>query len=287
MAYRPHVDIDLTDARRLLVGGDVHGHLPRLIASLETVGYDADAGDRLILLGDLLDRGPEVLAIHEWLRANPTVVVLTGNHDEMLMASLGLRPMDKWSNPVNLLRNGGDWLTQFALDEENRDFGTLMVALIQAEDGTQHELIDPRVVAFARDMLDFPVAATVTTPWGRRVALVHADVPRATWAETVEGLMSPSASEAHGTRIACTWERRLFNRMENAMGHGPEALAQLPIGIPDVDHVFLGHSIVAEPTTAANLTWIDTGPYRGGPISVVDVDAWLDRIESSNDKDPA
>lgn len=278
----PHIVLDLSDARRLLVGADVHGHLDRLKEALERVGYDPDAGDRLVLLGDLLDRGPEVLGIHEWLLANPEVITLLGNHDEMLLGSLGLRPMDRWNNPVNLVRNGGDWLLDYAIGfEEDERLGHLVSKLVGHEGDAPPPFIDHRIMDFARRMAASPVAATVTTPWGRRVALVHADVPRATWDETVAALESPNALEAHATRIAVTWERRLFNRMERALGLGPDALAQLDIGIPDVDHVFLGHSIVAEPTTAANITWLDTGPYRGGPITVLDVDAWLDDKETA------
>lgn len=276
----PHIMLDLTAARRLLVAGDIHGHLDRLKAALAAAEYDPAAGDRLILLGDLLDRGPDVLAIYDWLEANPSVIHILGNHDEMLIASLGLSEMNQWNNPVNLLKNGGQWLLNFAPSAKG-DVGTLMAALIgsDAAPADVPNIVDPRIIRFAERLAKSPVAITVTTPWGRKVALVHADVPRETWTETISALESPNEAEAIATRIACTWERRLFNRMEHARRFGPEALAQLDIAIPDVDHVFLGHSIVSEPTTAANLTWLDTGPYKGNGIAVLDVDSWLDRIE--------
>lgn len=277
----PHVTLDMSDARRLIVGGDVHGHLSRLIHALETIGYDADAGDRLVLLGDLLDRGPDVLAIHEWLEANPTVVNLVGNHDEMLLASLGLRPMDRWNNPDNLDHNGGDWLRDFALGfAEDEGSGMLVHRLKRwaRTHGGVPPFIDGRIVEFARRLARSPVAVTAITPGGRRVALVHADVPRPTWSRTVADLESPDPVLAQATRISATWDRTLFDRMAKVANAGPEALARLDIGIGDVDHVFLGHSIVPEPMTAANLTWIDTGPYRGGPITTLDVDAWIDGL---------
>ena len=281
----PHTTLDLTSARRLLVAGDLHGHLDRLKDALEAIGYDAAASDQLVLLGDLLDRGPDVLEVDDWLIANPSVIHILGNHDDMLIASVGLAKMDERNNPHTLLTNGGDWLLDFApgFERTSQGAGDLMAALITAEEeGSLYDrasLIDLRIVEFAKRMSESPVAMTVRTPRGRRVALTHADVPFPTWAETVDALMSDNAREAHQARIGCNWMRTLFNRMMRVRPYGSEALAQLDIGIPDVDHVFLGHSIVDEPVTAANLTWLDTGPHKGGPITVLDVDTWLDQMK--------
>lgn len=276
----PHITLDMRDMRRLIVAGDVHGHLKRLITALKAIDYDASAGDRLVLLGDLLDRGPDVLAVHEWLNDDPTVVNLLGNHDEMLLASLGLRPMDAWNNPDNLDHNGGDWLIDFAIGfAENERNGMLVHRLKRwaRTHGGVPPFIDGRIVEFARRLATSPIAATVLTPGGRRIGLIHADVPRSTWAGTVADLDSTDAKLAQRTRISATWDRTRFDLMVEAAAAGKD-LETLDIGIPDVDHVFLGHSIVPEAMTAANLTWIDTGPYRGGPITALDVDAWMDAL---------
>jgi hypothetical protein len=71
------------------------------------------------------------------------------------------------------------------------------------------------------------------------------------------------------------WERRLFKQTKRAAAFGEDAVRNLDIAIPDVDHVFLGHSIVGAPRTAANLTWIDTGAYHTDVHTVVDADAWV------------
>jgi serine/threonine protein phosphatase 1 len=277
----PHLELDLTGVRRLLIGGDVHGHLARLIDALNRVGYDPAQGDRLILLGDLLDRGPEVLAIHRWLLANPDVIPLVGNHDDMLLGTLGLRPMDRWNNPRNLDYNGGEWLFDYATGmEEGEGRGALTQRLRRwaLHHGGVPPFIDPRIVEFARRMTLSPVAITAMTPGGRRIGLVHADVPTPTWRQLVQALESTDEDVARSARIRATWDRTLFERMEAVMPQGKAALAAMDIGVPDVDHVFMGHSIVPEPMTAGNLTWIDTGPYRGGPITVMDVDAWMDGL---------
>lgn len=280
MTYARHIELDLSRARRVLVGGDIHGHLGLLKDALDRVAYDAAAGDRLILLGDLLDRGPDVLEIREWLDANSDVVPMLGNHCDMLAGSVGVSVMDDYANPLNLLRNGGDWLLRFAPGYEE-DFGGLIRDLIDADtDEERQAMIDPRIVAFARSMAASPVAITVATPGRRTVGLVHGDVPCTSWSEMIEGLddSDPDVSR-HWTRQCC-WSRVRFDRAKRAMVHGtpdPEDFA-----VPDIDHVFMGHSITKEPMTAGNCTWLDTGSYKHGLVTVVDVDTWVANLPAEH-----
>jgi hypothetical protein len=48
--------------------------------------------------------------------------------------------------------------------------------------------------------------------------------------------------------------------------------------IPDIDHVFMGHSITKEPLIMGNCSWIDTGSYKHGLVTIVDVDDWISNI---------
>lgn len=279
--FAPHIQLDLSGFRRVLVAGDIHGHLDRLDRALADRHYDADAGDRLILLGDLIDRGPDTVAVHAWLRANPTVIHLLGNHDEMLLASLGLRPKDNWNNPYNHMKNGGEWIAQFAdgYSDDHDGRKALMVDLIEARTSSDEghtSIFTPDLLAFGRRLAQAPVAITLKTPGGRQIGLIHADLPATTWAGTVAALNSTDESTAHGARITSTWERGLFNRVGRAKRFGLEALEQLDVTVPDIDHIFFGHSIVDQPMTAGNLTWIDTGPAKGYPITVLDIDAFLE-----------
>jgi hypothetical protein len=67
-------------ARRTLVIGDVHGCLEELDALLRTLEYD-QGRDRLVLLGDLLDRGPDGLGVVRRARELCAESVC-GNHEE-------------------------------------------------------------------------------------------------------------------------------------------------------------------------------------------------------------
>jgi serine/threonine protein phosphatase 1 len=80
--------------RRYYVIGDIHGRLDlydALIAAIEADDAMANpAESRIILLGDLVDRGPEsagVLARTRSWQQRRRVRILAGNHEEMFLAS--------------------------------------------------------------------------------------------------------------------------------------------------------------------------------------------------------
>jgi len=51
---------------RTIVIGDVHGCLDELLTLVSRCGYAA--GDRLILVGDLVAKGPDSLGVVAWAR---------------------------------------------------------------------------------------------------------------------------------------------------------------------------------------------------------------------------
>ncbi|MBL6763977.1 MAG: serine/threonine protein phosphatase [Verrucomicrobiae bacterium] len=68
--------------------GDVHGCLDTLIAVLEQARPDAD--DRIVFLGDYVDRGPDSRRLIDWLIAESStrnLVTLRGNHEIMMLES--------------------------------------------------------------------------------------------------------------------------------------------------------------------------------------------------------
>lgn len=89
---------------RLLAIGDIHGCRDQLIALLAKV--KPQASDRLIFLGDYIDRGPhskEVIDLVLALRQRcPHCVFLKGNHEAMFLDYL-VR-----GETLTFLRNGGD-----------------------------------------------------------------------------------------------------------------------------------------------------------------------------------
>mgnify|MGYP000535376160 CR=1 FL=1 len=108
-----------TKKERLFAIGDIHGCLFHLNAILEHLATKANftSHDRLIFLGDYIDRGPDskgvIDRVIEFQKSYPKTIALRGNHEDMFMDYLGLPGMYGDS----FLRNGGrDTLTSFGFD---------------------------------------------------------------------------------------------------------------------------------------------------------------------------
>jgi serine/threonine protein phosphatase 1 len=78
---------------RCYVIGDIHGCLEELQRLLESLPLDAR--DRVVFLGDYIDRGPNANGVIDYLlrlegEREPSFTFLKGNHEDMLLAYLGL-----------------------------------------------------------------------------------------------------------------------------------------------------------------------------------------------------
>lgn len=76
---------------RTLIIGDIHGRYNEMMKALEYMGYKDS--DRLIFLGDYIDRGPDSKKVMDFLvelRKNRDNIFLKGNHEDIfLKLSLG------------------------------------------------------------------------------------------------------------------------------------------------------------------------------------------------------
>lgn len=90
---------------RLLALGDIHGCYTALTTVMEAAGLTAD--DRLVTLGDYVDRGPDSCAVLDWLVERHTrgqlAAALLGNHEMMMLAA-----RENYTQFEDWLRNGGD-----------------------------------------------------------------------------------------------------------------------------------------------------------------------------------
>jgi serine/threonine protein phosphatase 1 len=78
---------------RSFVIGDIHGCLAELTFLIDNLPLEQ--GDRIVFLGDYIDRGPDSKGVVSYLvdlkaRAVYDLVFLKGNHEDMLMSYLGL-----------------------------------------------------------------------------------------------------------------------------------------------------------------------------------------------------
>lgn len=76
-------------AGKIFAIGDIHGSLNKLIALINKIDWRPENGDRLIFLGDYIDRGPngpEVIDfILELQQKSPRIMALCGNHEQMFL----------------------------------------------------------------------------------------------------------------------------------------------------------------------------------------------------------
>jgi serine/threonine protein phosphatase 1 len=83
--------------------GDIHGRVNLLDQLIQDVPWDIK-NDKIVFLGDLIDRGKDspgvVDRVMELLEANPNVVVLRGNHEQMMLDCLEYGELN-WLVPEN------------------------------------------------------------------------------------------------------------------------------------------------------------------------------------------
>jgi len=92
---------------RLLAVGDIHGYADKLEALLNEV--QPTINDKVIFLGDYIDRGPDSRGVIERLirfkEQAPTAIFLLGNHEHMLVEYLD---MQDEASLADFIFNGGD-----------------------------------------------------------------------------------------------------------------------------------------------------------------------------------
>lgn len=224
--------------------GDAHGQGRMLERLLDLVRFDPSR-DRLIALGDLIDHGTDGAALIDRVLRDSAWVSLLGNHEAMMRASAYDHDADRaWR------RNGNDWSRLLSMDE-----------LDHLRDVTK----------------GFPLAIELPLPDGRRVGLLHAEVPiRRSWqslrgvefadsAAIDDGGYTDAGSVLWGRRRVIA-DARMRESPDMAVG---SALVQVHTWqatqlIPGIDLVVSGHTPLRPPLprARANVLWIDTGAYK-------------------------
>lgn len=129
--------------RRVYAVGDIHGRLDLFEALIAAIDQDdataQQAASTVILLGDLVDRGPDsagVIARARAWQAERDVRIITGNHEEMFLESFTnadiLHNFLRWGGRETLQSYGIE--TGEAGDAALEDIQHLMAARVPAED---------------------------------------------------------------------------------------------------------------------------------------------------------
>jgi serine/threonine protein phosphatase 1 len=100
--------------------GDIHGRLNLLDQLLRDIPW-SPARDKIVFLGDLIDRGPEAPGVVSRLidlkAKNPNIVVLRGNHEQMLLDCLYTGDL-QWLVPEN---GGLQTVREYGMDPADLD----------------------------------------------------------------------------------------------------------------------------------------------------------------------
>lgn len=86
----PSLEADLQarlDAgHRIFAVGDIHGHFATFRALVHRLDLSQD--DRIVCLGDMIDRGPDSAGLVEMIRGDERIVCIKGNHEQMALNSI-------------------------------------------------------------------------------------------------------------------------------------------------------------------------------------------------------
>lgn len=239
---------------RDFVVGDIHGHVALLDALLAAIDFEPGV-DRLIALGDLIDRGPDSRVLLERLREEPWFYSVRGNHEAWLQASI-----DDWGMARIWRQNGGNWADRLSM-AELRDLSAI---------------VDGMPLAMTLDLID-----------GRKVGLVHAELREGHGWESLASLSADTeidAGDDFGSTVASAalWGRsRITNwaiactptELECMVPARLARIRRLLMPVEGVDLLMAGHTTLPDGDLAhaGNLLWIDTAAfYDGGCLTLVE-----------------
>lgn len=232
---------------------DIHGQLAMVDALLVAVGFDPKQ-DRLFSVGDLVDRGMKSAEVLERFTGSPGHFAIRGTHEAMMIASDGsLAHFKLWQ------QNGGSWALPLAL---------------------------PRRQALAALAAELPLTMTLELADGRRVGLVHAEVPPGqSWKVASTAVMGDADLwdiDGRSTAASLLWGRRRFMTLV-ALSYNTERTVQTASSrtmnivaaepVPGIDLIICGHSILEsrQPALLGNTLFIDTdGFQKNGRLTMIE-----------------
>ena len=104
--------------------GDVHGYADTLLALLDSLNLSSR--DRVVLLGDLVDRGPRSCEVIRIARENPQIFSVLGNHEEMMLKSFDVDNIETMTaQQTNWFYVGGRATNQSYIDEFTNSQGQI------------------------------------------------------------------------------------------------------------------------------------------------------------------
>lgn len=241
---------------RTFVAGDFHGSFSRLQQFMEFISFDKTK-DRIIAVGDLVDRGPDSMNCLRLIN-EPWFHCVRGNHEQMMFDSTNYAWWSIWQ------RNGGQWAGKF----EDREEAELNVLADKAG--------------------ELPVMLTVNKKDGSNYHVIHAELfmPDSFTDEMLDDLEIFNEVTTHESFDGeyVIWGRGLFGvaygknlERENTLNSYINYLNMQ--GVKNIysdklSHIYCGHSVVQKPLRVYGQTNLDTGAYRSYDVQLEDDGLW-------------
>jgi len=241
------VELPVNTSGRDFIVGDLHGQFDRLMAVLNVVEFSSNQ-DRLIAVGDVIDKGPGGQVLLWMLKTEPWFYSTLGNHELMMRGALGGNPylLKQWA------RNHNQWAAQVPPAD--------MDELLKIIDG-------------------MPVALELPLADGRRIGVVHAEIDPGTEWDAVRSVPPAGDREAEdhdgdtvggsllwGRRRATAGYRQRFNPKAKSLPAPTRVRTwQALQPVPGIDLVVAGHTKVTRPATpmvVANCIFLETAAFQ-------------------------
>lgn len=196
--------------------GDIHGCYQTLRSQLKQLGFNKKS-DRLICVGDIINRGPDSIAMIELLE-EPWFFSTMGNHEYLFLK--GIRDENSYERML-FLNGGGDWIAK----TKSKMWGKWF------------DLIGK-----------LPLAIELINRQNKVIGITHADFIADDWQDVTR---LPEQAQ-----LDCIWSRKHFksNRAQK---------------VKNVDWLVHGHSIVEKETRINTHIFIDSGAYKGNPLTII------------------
>lgn len=174
---------------RTIIIGDVHGCFQEMTDLMEKVGFDRHL-DRLISLGDLMDRGEQSYEVFDFFRSlkremGERCIIIRGNHEQMMLdAAVNPSALGRWNRngaakTVESFAGHGTHVYQYTewfhentvMYCEEEDFRCVHAGLIKEElsENEPYDLVWDRTRISQNDYR------------GKLTVIGHTKVPGATW----------------------------------------------------------------------------------------------------------
>lgn len=230
---------------RDFVIGDIHGKYDELMYGLDQVCFDWD-NDRLIAVGDLIDRGTQNMKVLG-LIGEPWFYTVIGNHEMMMF---------------DAIVNGGATRTPYS-----RDYFTFWTS----NGGAWYYTIDNEDMDKLKDVYcpliweHLPVVIEFIAENGKRIGVTHAGTQRGWGWDQTRKHMECITNLDDRTVQECLWTRTKIQ--DNGF----------IFDILGVDLTIHGHTPSIKEVWRGNTVFIDLGMCNGGKLNPINVMDLLDR----------